>query len=173
MDDKDNERDISGTAENENEMELEQVVAAVALPSTIRCTPSPSSTSSNSHHTQVRRSTDNREEDLLLESEENRRRQQYGSSDSRVRMQEPLAQTACFGKREDDEFSRQTFSSGQLHEPVQSIAQPLENISMQSTTTPQQESCGRRFDEPPNGRLENATHLRRTGFVDVERFPSK
>lgn len=181
MDDKDNERDISGTAENENEMELEQVVAAVALPSTIRCTPSPSSTSSNhssraysnSHHTQVRRSTDNREEDLLLESEENRRRQQYGSSDSRVRMQEPLAQTACFGKREDDEFSRQTFSSGQLDEPVQSISQLLENISMQSTTAPQQESCGRRFDEPPNGRLENATHLRRTGFVDVERFPSE
>lgn len=181
MDDKYNEREvnISGTAENDDEMELEAAVAAVTLPSTIRRTPLPNSTSSNhssrvysnSHHTQVRRSTDNREEDLLLESEENRRRQQYGSSDSRVRMQEPLAQTACFGKRDDDEFSRQPSSSGQLDEPVQSIAQPLENISLQSTTTPQQESCARHFDDP--GRLKNATHLRRTGFVDVVRIRSK
>ena len=181
MDDKDNERDISRTAENEDEVKLQQAVAAVALPSTIRCTPSSNSTLSNhssraysnSHHTQVRRSTDNREEDLLLEAEENRRRQQYGSSDSRNCMQKPLAQTGCFEKRDDDEFYRQTSSSGQLDEPVQSIAQPLENISLQSTTTPQQESCARHFDDPPNRRLENTTHQRRTVFEDVERIRSK
>lgn len=181
MDDKDKERDvkISRAAEKDNEMDLEEAVAAVTLSSTIRRTPSPNSTLSNhssrvysnSHHTQVRRSTDNREEDLLLEFQENLRRQ----SDSRVRMQDPLAQTACCDIREEDELSRQTSSNSQQGEPLQSIAQPLENVSLRSTTTctPQQESCDRHFDDPPDGRLENATQPRRPHFVNVERIRSK
>ena len=57
---------------------------------------------------------------------------------------------------------------------LESIAQPLEKTSLQSTTTctPQQESCGRHFDDPPDRRSENATQLRR-GLVDVERIRSK
>ena len=184
MDDKDNERDVSinRTAESDDKMVLEDAVTAVTLPSLVRHTSSANSTLSNhcariysnSHHTQIRRSTDNREEDLLLEFE-NPRRQRYGSSDSRVFMQEPLAQTTSFEEREEDELSRQTSSNSQQDEPLESIAQPLEEISLRGTTTctPQQESCGRHFDDPPDGRLENATQPRRAGFVDVERIRSK
>ncbi|XP_020604593.1 uncharacterized protein LOC110043482 isoform X2 [Orbicella faveolata] len=177
MDDKDNERDvnISRTAENDDEMVLEEAVKAVTLPSSVCRTSSPDSTSSNhsagvysnSHHTQVRRSTDNREEDLFLEFEEN------GFSDSRVRMHESLAQTASLEKRDqEDGLSRKTPRSSQLDEPLESIAQPLEEISLQSTTTctPLQETCGRQFDDLPDGCLENATQLRRGGLVDVERI---
>ena len=172
MDDKDNGRDVYSISKT-----------AITSPSTLRCTHPPGSTSSNhssgvysnSHHTQIRRSTDNREEDLLLESEENARRQQYDFSGSRVRMLEPLAQAACFEKREEDDLARQTSSSNPHGELLKSIARPLENISLQSTTTctPQQESCGRHFDDHPDGRLENVTQLRRGGLVDVERIPSK
>lgn len=181
MDDKDIERDvnISGTAENDDEMFLEEAVAAVTLRSSVRRTSSPNSTLrndcngvySNSHHTEVRRSTDNREEDLLLE--ENPRWQQYCTfSDSQVRMSESPAQTTSFEKREEDELtlSRQTSSRSQQDEPLKSIAQSLGKISIQSSTTstPQQESCGRHFDDPSDGRLENDTQL-----VDVARVQSK
>ena len=189
MVDKDNQRDIGFTeiAENDGEMELEQATATVTLRSTTLCTPSSPNTLgsrssrvySNSHHTQVRRSTDNREEDLLLESE-NRRRQygSSGSSDSLVRMQDqPLNQPTCLERCDvTDVFSSRAFSSGQLdRERVQSVAQPLENLSLQTTTTPQQESCGRHVETPPNNKsLDNATVPRRTDCVDdVERFQSK
>lgn len=183
MDDKDNERDdgVNGTDVNDDQMELEEAVAAVTLPSTLGCTLSPSSTLnnhssevySNSHHTQVRRSTDDREEDLLLESEENPRRQQYDVLAGRVRMQEPLAQTACFKKREEDDLARQTSTSNPQDELLTSIARSLENVSLQTTCTPQQESCGRHLNDPSDRRLENATQLRRGGLVDIERILSK
>jgi len=180
MDNKDNERDvrISGT---DDEMELEEAVAAVTLPSTLGCTLSPGSTLSNhssevysnSHHTQVRRSTDDREEDLLLESEENPRRQPCDVLASRVRMQEPLVQTVCFKKREEDDLARQTSTSNPQDELLTSIARSLENVSLQTTCKPQQESCGRHLNDPSDRRLENATQLRRGGLVDVERILSK
>lgn len=171
MDDKDNQRGIGITETAANgEMELEKATAAVSLPSTARSSPPTNTLSnhssrvySNSHHTQVRRSTDDREEDLLLESEN--RRRQYGSSGS--------SDSLTYFERRDvsEEFSSQTSSNGQLDsELVQSIAQHLETISLQSTTTPQQESCGRYIDSTP---LENATFPRRTDFMDVERFHSK
>lgn len=186
MDDKDNEQDvnISTTIENEEETSLEEAVTVVTLPSSVRCISSPDTTLSNhsariysnSHHTEVRRSTDER--DLLLESEENPRRQQYCTfSDSLVRMPETPVQTTSFEKREEDELSRQIFSRSQQghREPLESIAQPLGEISLQSSTTstPQQESCGRHFDDPSDGRLENDTQLRRGGLVDGERVQSK
>lgn len=170
MDDKDNERDvsISGTDVNDDEMELEEAVAAVTLPSTLDCTLSPGSTLSNhssgvysnSHHTQVRRSTDDREEDLLLESE-NSRRQQCDFSASRARMQEK------------DDLARQTSNCNPRDELLTSIARSLENISLQTTTTctPQQESCGRH--DPSDGRFENATQVRPGALVDVERILRK
>ena len=169
MDDKDNERDVSISGTDVN------------LPSTLGCTLSPSSTLSNhssevysnSHHTQVRRSTDDREKDLLLESEENPRRQQYDVLASRVRMQEPLAQTACFKKREEDDLARQTSPSNPQDKLLTSIARSLENVSLQTTCTPQQESCGCHLNDPSDRRLENATQLRRRGLVDVERILSK
>lgn len=179
MDDKDIERDvnISGTAENDDEMFLGETVTAVTLRSSIRRTSSPNSTLSNdftrvysnSHHTEVRRSTDNREEDLLLE--ENPRWQQYCTfSDCLVRMSESPAQTTSFEKRGEDELSRQTSSRSQQDKPLEYIAQRLGEISMESSTTstPQQESCGRHFNDPSEGRLENGTQL-----VDVERVKSK
>ena len=186
MDDKDNERDvnISGTVENEDETALEEAVTVVTLPSSVRRISSLDTTLtnhsarvySNSHHTQVQRSTDNREEDLLLEFEENSRRQQYCTfSESLVRTPESLAQTTSFEKREEDELSRQTSSRSQPHEPLESIVQPPDDLHLQSSTTstPQQESCGRRFDDPSDGRLEKDTQLRRGGLVDVERVQSK
>lgn len=188
MDDKDSEQDvhISRTADNDEEMFLEEAVTAVTLRSSVRRTSSTNSTLSNdctriysnSHHTEVRRSTDNREEDLLLEFDENPRirRQQYCTfSDSLVRMPESLAQTTSFEKREEHEFSRQPSSRSQQDEPLESIAQPLGEISLQSSTTstPQQESCGRHFDDPSDGRLENDTQQRRGGLVDVERIQNQ
>ena len=183
MDDKDNERDvnISGTVENDDETALEEAVTVVTfLPSSVRRISSHDTTLtnhssrvySNSHRTQVPGSTDNREEDLLLEFEENSRRQQYCTfSDSLVRAPESPAQTTSFEKREEDELSRQTSSRSQPHEPLESIAQRLDDLSLQSSTTstPQQESCGRGFDDPSDGRLENDTLLRRGGLVDVQR----
>lgn len=178
----DNERDlnISATIENEDETALEEAVTVVTLPSSLRRISSPDTSLSNhsarvysnSHHSQVQESTDNREEDLLLEFEENSRRQQYCTfSDSLVRAPESPAQTTSFEKREEDELSRQTSSRSQPHEPLESIA----DLSLQSSTTstPQQESCGRRFDDPSDGSLENDTLLRRGGLVDVERVQSK
>ena len=187
MDDKDNERDvnISGTVENDDETALEEAVTVVTfLPSSVRRISSHDTTLtnhssrvySNSHRTQVPGSTDNREEDLLLEFEENSRRQQYCTfSDSLVRAPESPAQTTSFEKREEDELSRQTSSRSQPHEPLESIAQRLDDLSLQSSTTstPQQESCGRGFDDPSDGRLENDTLLRRGGLVDVQRVRSK
>ena len=176
MDDKDNERDvnISGTVENDDETALEEAVTVVTfLPSSVRRI---SSHDTPLHHTRVPGSTDNREEDLLLEFEENSRRQQYCTfSDSLVRAPESPAQTTSFEKREEDELSRQTSSRSQPHEPLESIAQRLDDLSLQSSTTstPQQESCGRGFDDPSDGRLENDTLLRRGGLVDVQRVRSK
>ena len=175
-----NQRDIgittSENAENDRELELEQAISDVTVPSATHCTPLSSNTLdnhfssvySNSHHTQVRRSTDDREEDLLLELEEDGR-SRYGSlefSDS------PM----CFGTSQiSDEFANRTSGSAQLdHEQVQAIAQPLENISLQSTTTPQQESCGLHDDDSTKSkRLENVASSRRKDFMDVERFHSK
>ena len=177
MDDKENDRDVctSGTAENGDRMELEEAVAVLTLPSTLRSTLSSSSTLSNhssgvysnSHHTQVRRSTDDREEDLLLESEENPRRQRYDVLASGARVQGPSAQTT------ENDLARQTTTSNSQDELVTSIARSLENVSLQTTTTctPQQESCGRH--DPPDGRLDNGTQLRRGGLVDVERILRK
>lgn len=171
MDDKDNERNvsISGTDVNDDEMELEEAVAAVTLPSKLGCTRSPGGTLSNhssgvysnSHHTQIRRSTDDREEDLLLESEENSGRQQYDFSASRARMQEK------------DDLARQTSSSNPQDELLTSIARSLKNVSLQTTATctPQQESCGRH--DPSDGRLDNVTLVRRGGLFDIERIMRK
>ena len=184
-----NERDvnISGTVEHGDETALDDAMRALTLPSSVcRMISSPDNTLSNqsarvysnSHHTQVRRSTDNREEDLLLESQENLRSQQYCTlSDSVVRMPESPAQTTSFEKREEAELSRQTSSRSQRDEPLESIVQPLEDISLQSSTTstPQQESCGCHFDDPSrsHGRLENDTQLRRGGLVDGARVQGK
>ena len=174
MGDKDmyDERDvnISGTVENDDETALEDAMTAVTLPSSEYRTISSLDTTlsdqsarvhSNSHHTQVRRSTDNREENLLLESEENPRRQQHCTfSDSLVRI---------------PQLSRQTSSRSQRDEPSESIVQPLEDISLLSSTTstPQQESCGCHFDDPSHGRLENDAQLRRSGLVDGEKVQGK
>ena len=164
MDDKENDRDVctSGTAENGDGMELEEAVAVLTLPYNHS-----SGVYSNSHHTQVRRSTDKREEDLLLESEENPRRQRYDVLASGARVQGPSAQTT------ENDLARQTTTSNSQDELVTSIARSLENVSLQTTTTctPQQESCGRH--DPPDGRLDNGTQLRRGGLVDVERILRK
>lgn len=188
MGDNDNQRyiGIDETVENEGVLELEQATEAVTLrPSTIHCSPSSRSTLdshssrvySNSHHTQVRRSTDDREEDFLIESEsvEGRGRQaRVDESSHWVRYEESLVQRipvqpASLGRSE--EFSSGTSSNGLRDELVQSIAQPTENISLQSTTTPQQETCGSRVDNPQNsGCLENATLTRGPDCVDSKYY---
>ena len=168
MDYNDNQRDVGIVETVENEGEIEQATEAVTLrPSAIHCIPSSPSTLashssrvySNSHHTQVRRSTDDREEDFLIEPEsvEGRLRQARVDESSHSLVQRIPVQPASLGRSE--EFSSGTSSNGLRDELVRSIAQPTENMSLQSTTTPQQETCGSRaVDNPQNsGCMENAT----------------